>query len=356
MRARWLPELISQYKITDEKKSPFSKYNPYRLDNVKILVNYLNPQIEVIDVFEHKDCKRLTAMVNLRCTCGNIHTMQLSQLDNPKNRLTCTHCSCKRNGKQSSLKHLHERITAIENAGYKLIDTVDETIRIHDKILLETKEGYRIRMSYGNIMQHYKDKTSKNANIFSIKYNKENVIYNINIFFKNNNIKTRAIKFTKINEKNISAKTYIQCKCECGNYFETALYELVCYGKIKCNKCSKKISKWCIKVEDFLEENNLTFKKEIIFKDCRDKHPLPFDYKLDINNGLIEVDGEQHFYNNGYAIKMDEKEKIENFKIRKKHDNIKEEYCKKNNIKFLRISYKEILNNSYKDKILSFIT
>ena len=177
-----------------------------------------------------------------------------------------------------------------------------------------------------------------------------------NNWCKNNNIKTRAIKFTKINEKNISAKTYIQCKCECGNYFETALYEFVCYGKIKCNECNRKTSKWCIKVEDFLKENNLTFTKEVNFKDCRDKHPLPFDYKLDINNGLIEVDGEQHFYDNGYAIRMDDKKRIENFKIRKKHDNIKEEYCKKNNIKFLRISYKEVLNNSYKDKILSFIT
>ena len=354
MRARWLPELVNQYKFS-KYKSPFSKHSPYRLYNTKILVNYLNPKIEVLDVIDDDSYKQTTAMAVLKCNCGNIYKTQLSQLDNPTIKLTCSCCSHKSHGKQSSLKHLKERLNTIEKAGFKLIDTVDETIRIHDKILLETKEGYRVRMSYMGLNQGYKNNCYKNTNIFSVKYNKENIIYNINIFCKNNDIKTKAIEFSKINAKNTSAKTYIKCQCECGNYFDTALYEFVCYGKTKCNECNKNKSKWCTKVEEFLNENNLKFSKEVILKECRDRHPLPFDYKLDINNGFIEVDGEQHFYESGYGIGMTKEEMTENFTKRKYHDLLKDKFCKENGYKLLRISYKDVLKGTYKEKILNFI-
>ena len=104
-----------------------------------------------------------------------------------------------------------------------------------------------------------------------------------------------------------------------------------------------------------LKSNNIGYSKEVCFDDCKDKSYLRFDYQLDINDGLIEVDGEQHFHVNRFGMGMSEEEKIEHFKMIQKHDRIKENYCKENGIKFLRISYKEILNNSFKEKILEFV-
>ena len=74
------------------------------------------------------------------------------------------------------------------------------------------------------------------------------------------------------------------------------------------------------------------------FNDCRNKNPLPFDFYLPEYKTCIEFDGRQHF------------ESIEHWegdngllKI-KKNDSIKNEYCKDNDIKLIRIPYYEIDN------------
>ncbi|MDY0268822.1 hypothetical protein [Trichloromonas sp.] len=71
------------------------------------------------------------------------------------------------------------------------------------------------------------------------------------------------------------------------------------------------------------------------FKDCRYKYPLPFDLYLSKYNLCIEYDGEQHFKTKeiwGGKTQL---------KIIKKRDQIKNEYCKNNNINLLRIKYDE---------------
>jgi very-short-patch-repair endonuclease len=72
---------------------------------------------------------------------------------------------------------------------------------------------------------------------------------------------------------------------------------------------------------------------EYKFNDCRNILPLPFDFYLKNLNLLIEYDGRQHFE----AVDLFGGE--EGLKKRKINDNIKNEYCKKNRISLLRISY-----------------
>lgn len=60
------------------------------------------------------------------------------------------------------------------------------------------------------------------------------------------------------------------------------------------------------------------------------KLKLRFDFYLPSDNVIIEADGEQH-----YDIQ-------EWFKIIQERDKIKTKYCIDNNIKIIRISYKEI--------------
>ena len=43
------------------------------------------------------------------------------------------------------------------------------------------------------------------------------------------------------------------------------------------------------------------------------------------------------------------------FLLTQQNDKIKNEYCKRKNIPLLRISYNDINNGDYKDKILQFI-
>ena len=60
---------------------------------------------------------------------------------------------------------------------------------------------------------------------------------------------------------------------------------------------------------------------------------MKFDFYLPEHNICIEYDGEQHF--NKYHKWDDDL----NFDIRIKRDQIKNDYCKNNNINLLRIKY-----------------
>lgn len=89
-------------------------------------------------------------------------------------------------------------------------------------------------------------------------------------------------------------------------------------------------------IDNFLINNNINYIRQKRFSDCKYKKLLRFDFYIPANNICIEFDGLQHFKSREFfgGIK-----KYDDLKIK---DNIKNEYCKNNNINLIRISYKEI--------------
>lgn len=117
----------------------------------------------------------------------------------------------------------------------------------------------------------------------------------------------------------------------CGEEFTTSLSHFEQHGGQVCEDCYKKESVGERKIRVFLERNNIVYNQEYWFPDCRDINPLPFDFYIPETNTLIEFDGKQHFdETHFFNISF---EKIQ------KHDNIKNEYCKINNIHLIRIPY-----------------
>lgn len=100
------------------------------------------------------------------------------------------------------------------------------------------------------------------------------------------------------------------------------------------------------KVRLFLKELNVEFKQQYRFTNCRGKkYPLPFDFCLFYNQEnilLIEVDGERHYDDRFVEVQ--------------KNDRTKDFYCKTHNIPLLRISYKQINDETYRNIILKFIS
>lgn len=91
-------------------------------------------------------------------------------------------------------------------------------------------------------------------------------------------------------------------------------------------------------VRRFLEDNNIEYEVQKRFNDCREEKPLPFDFYLPEYNSIIEYDGEHHYFPidfSGYGKEWAE----QYFEKTIMHDEIKNEYCKKNNIHLLRIPY-----------------
>lgn len=139
--------------------------------------------------------------------------------------------------------------------------------------------------------------------------------------------------YSLVNYVNNDTKVKIICKKH--GEFDQSTYNHM-YLKHGCPQCSE--SKGEKEIRNILENNNIKFVYQKRFKDCRYIKPLPFDFYIPDENICIEFDGKQHYESSSFF------QKYETLSKRNELDNIKTIYCKDNNIKLIRISYKEIKN------------
>lgn len=141
-----------------------------------------------------------------------------------------------------------------------------------------------------------------------------------------------------------------KCRCDCGNYIITDSGSLKARYRTSCG-CAR-MSGPVREIEQVLIDNNINYKKEVSFSDLvsQNNHKLYFDFVIYNLDGtiqkIIEYDGEQHFSSRG-----DNSFFSDNLETRQKNDTIKNEWCKKNDIELLRISY---LQKSHIDYDLLF--
>jgi len=81
---------------------------------------------------------------------------------------------------------------------------------------------------------------------------------------------------------------------------------------------------------------------------------LPFDFYLSDYNAVIEYDGEQHF--RGWRLIKDETQRLESLQEIQTRDDIKTKFCKDNNIKLLRIYFRELRKGNIEKLITGFIS
>ncbi|WP_156876155.1 hypothetical protein [Clostridium kluyveri] len=118
----------------------------------------------------------------------------------------------------------------------------------------------------------------------------------------------------------------------CGNAWEVEPTNFL--TNKACVFCSPR-SKGEDKIANILNDKHILYEREKRFNDCIGKRKLPFDFYLPDYNIVIEYDGIQHF-----KPSFNKKE-FKNIKI---NDETKNNYCKDNNIKLLRIPYWEFNN------------
>ena len=146
-------------------------------------------------------------------------------------------------------------------------------------------------------------------------------------------------------EKN--GTTIWHCKCmNCGGTKDVVATYLTTGHTYSCGCISSSYGE--LKIKQLLEENNINFIQQYSFDDCKsDKnYKLKFDFAIFKNQSLyclVEFQGIQHYKESN---KFDDHEKLED---RQKRDNIKRQYCKKNNISLIEIPYtdKDELNWEY---------
>jgi len=162
-----------------------------------------------------------------------------------------------------------------------------------------------------------------------------------------NKIKELNITQFTFLEKYTGCRNKILVRCNiCNKEFKITPKHILYDGHL-CPYCKRSIGEE--KVAKWLEDNKIKYIWHCTdFKDCKYKQTLEFDFYLEEYNLCIECDGIQHFKKMWYDYTEDD------YLKRIKRDNIKNEYCKKNNISLLRIPYTENnnINNILNKNIL----
>ena len=130
-------------------------------------------------------------------------------------------------------------------------------------------------------------------------------------------------------------KAWFQCSNDSSHVWQCVIAPRALCGH-GCPLCSSSKGEKNIKLH--LDNLQIEYKREYRITECRHIRPLPFDFALLKNNnllGLIEYQGRQHYTPNQYFGG------IKGFKVVQRNDNIKQNYCKENNIKLLIIPFME---------------
>ena len=139
------------------------------------------------------------------------------------------------------------------------------------------------------------------------------------------------------------------CKCDlCGRIEINSSDTLTNDGKDRCKMCSK-ISVGEQKIYELLEENNISFEHNTLYKDLKypdTGFPPRFDFRITQNSDcdyIIEYDGEQHFKRVPFY------DTVETFERRQFRDNFKNQWCKDHNIPLIRIPFTRLNKICYDD-------
>lgn len=301
----------------------FAPSNPYVIDNVRTFLRNNNSNTELLS----SEFVSNTTPMLFRCGCGNIFTRAWGNMSTQL-QLDCPDCALSK--RISMRRNEFDNVVRIfSEHGLKLLsDKYENNMTVMD---CEVSDGYRVCISLNNLMR------GKSPTIFSAELNPKYFEYNIQKYIAENDIPCEYVGLIDIHGSKI------KCRCNCGEVFNTTSLLVRNNQQVRCQKCSKKQSSYEQKTEEWLVANGAVFYKQYRFDDCKDRRALPFDFYLPSQNICIEVDGEQHcsehsMYYSDTTIR---------------HDGIKDEYCKKNGIRLIRIPFSAYdKHNEYK-KILS---
>lgn len=318
----------------------FNKANPHTIKNIQKYLDNISEGTKILsDVF-------LGSKDELEFLCPKCGEKYKRTWDDVhiRHKFLCQDCT-----KENSIKNLKYNIDFVKKIlnenGYKLLE--DKYYGNNCNMLCEDKNGYRVFVKLSNFTN--KKKIYKNPLIFSTYFNSDNFIYNINIYFKINDINCKALYYI-IDKNKYNGVPTIYCKCECGNIFCTNI-DLIKKGQTRCTKCTSYYSIIETKIKEWLDKKHILYERQKTFDKCVDKRKLPFDYYLPKYNLCIEVDGRQHDLPQKFHECTPEDLEKE-FLLRKKHDEIKTKYCMENGIELLRIKEEEIKKNEKYKEIL----
>jgi len=239
----------------------------------------------------------------------------------PKSHLRGSNCpkcaSYLKSGKNLNNEKFIEKSTRIHDNkyDYSLVNYINSYTKV--KIICPIHGIFEQRPTHHYNGGHGCQKCSNNVIIFD------------KFIEKSNQIHDSKYDYSLVNY--IDTHTQVKIICPIHGIFEQR--PIHHYNGSGCPKC--KNSKGETIISNFLKKEKIKFIPQKRFDNCTFIYPLPFDFYLPSHNICVEYDGEQHFKP---ILIWGGKKEFEKIKIR---DQIKTDYCEKNNIKLIRIKYND---------------
>ena len=293
-----------------------------------------NIGIEVLSEQYEKAHKKLI----FKCECGEIFKRTWANVS--KGQTKCLTCS---NIKRWDIDKIK---VECKNLGIEILS--DKYLNNQESMLFKCSCGEVFKRNWSQIINLNQITCNTCSRKASSERQRRTVEYLEN--------KCKDFEIELLSKEYLNNAQKLSFKCKCGNIFVTS-WAGVLSGKTCCNTCSKIESKAVSIIKEYLDKNNYTYIREYRFSDCRDIIPLPFDFAVIDGAGkvnlLIEYDGEQHYKPINFGG-ISKEEACLNLEKQRYHDELKNKYCKDNNIHLLRIPYWE-KNNIKKilEKILN---
>ena len=318
--------------------SPWSKINPYSIQNIKTYLLQRNSEATLLDT-EYKNNKQ---KLKFRCKCGRTFYRCMSDMPSTI-YIECRECTIERRARKrrTCFEEVEKEFT---NNGYKILS--GEYKNLDSRFEVENSEGYRGTLSLRSV------KNGNVLNAFAPIFAQNWYVYNLNKWLKDSGRKVEVLDHEK-DIKEFSTRI-LTCRCPiCNKVFNTPIATLRS-GKDCCDDCGNVYSGYSIKVENWLKDNHVDYIREKRFPDCIDVQELPFDFYLPEFNACIEVDGEGHYKPVQFRGASLAKTK-HSFKQTQRHDKMKDEYCLVNKIKLVRIPYWDLQNENYKEILANIV-
>lgn len=317
--------IVHQSGLTNGKTTSCGCYRKNKLTNsLQEYVGSVFGKLTVLEAFIHNEPK-----FKCRCSCGEIRTASIKDVLSGKVN-ACKKCA--------PMKQLKLRKDLVGSVFGKL--TVTEMLYryrgIHTYCKCSCECGNETIVYLGNLTQG----TTSSCGCYGAD---SRYLYDHSKDFAGLRIgKLVFIEKTSMRESNNSIVW--KCVCDCGKEVFTTRGRAMQTGSCGCDTGSI-FERF---VSEVLDDLKIPYVREKIFKDCIYIRPLRFDFYIEECNLIIEADGRQHHmpveYFGGEGA----------FKEIVVRDSIKNQYCKSNNIRLLRIEY-TLNKNDIQQQIIDYI-
>ena len=323
------------------KKSPWCKYCGNKKSQDSHKLNYFDIKMYIennsnCQILSNK-YERNSKNLKLRCECGKTFERSYASCDSiiQKNKiLSCNDCKNikLRNDRQFTLSYVIQYIKNKSNCQIQYDIIYDNQ---DSKIYLKCECGELFETTFNKFKNRNKRQCNSCGIKMQIKSQTLSYKYVSNFFMERN--------FNLINKKYINCRQKLDVQCPHGHIFS------ICYGKFqngrRCPICNMSSGEQII--YNWLILHGYNYKYNYTFDDCIYINKLRFDFAILNDNKeliyLIEYDGQQHFEPvrfNGISQEIADLIFEKNI-IR---DDIKNQYCKDNNIELIRIPYWDLKN------------